>query len=310
MANKFHTLEHVPIIKNIVNWSKKTSLPGFDDVSIFNIIKFTISELKKDSITTRADAVAFNFFISLFPFIIFILPIIASSPFGINIITLFRESIRGVMPVSAENYIFQMVDGIEQEGSFGLLSVGFFLAIFFASNGMSTLMQGFDKSYDKTFSKRNFINHRLVAIGLTILLVILGFFSITLIILFQQIMSLIISTLNLGDTIILPFALLRWVILILLFYSIITSIYRYGPSMYRRVKFVSPGATLATILSILSSVLFSYFVNQFGRYNEIYGSISALIVTLIWLQINAFILLVGFELNASIAVNRDLGRTK
>lgn len=310
MANIFHTLEHAPIIKTVVRWSKKTCLPGFDNVSIFNIIKFTITELKKDSITTRADAVAFNLFISLFPFIIFILPIIANTPFGVNYLTLFRQSIKGVLPASAENYIFQMVDGIQQEGNFGLLSIGFFLAIFFASNGMSKLMQGFDKSHSTTFRKRNFLNHRLVAIALTVLLVILGVFSITLIILFQQIMTVITSALDIGDGVILPFGILRWIVLLLLFYSVITSIYRYGPSMHQRLNFFSPGATLATVLSILSSVMFSYFVNQFSSYNEIYGSISALIVTLIWLQINAFILLIGFELNASIAVNRDMGRTK
>lgn len=294
----------------MIKWSKQTALPGFENVPIYYIIKFIIQELKRDSITTRADAVAFNFFISLFPFIIFILPIIANTPFGINYLDLFRQSIKGVLPVSAEDYIFQMVDGIQQEGSFGLLSIGFFLAIFFASNGMSTLMNGFDKAYESTFIKRNFFTHRLIAIGLTILLFLLGFGSITMIILFQQIMSYLTEILNLGDDSGIPFGILRWVILLILFYSVITSIYRYGPSMFKRIKFFSAGASLATVLSILSSVLFSYFVNQFGRYNEIYGSISALIVMLIWLQINAFILLVGFEMNASIAVNRDLGRIK
>lgn len=310
MANILHTLEHLPIIETLIKWSKKTALPGFQKVPIFYIIKFIIQELKKDSITTRSDAVAFNFFISLFPFIIFILPIIANTPFGINYLDLFRESIKGVLPLAAEDYIFQMVDGIKNQGNFGLLSVGFFLAIFFASNGMSTLMNGFDKAYKSTFIKRNFFVHRLVAIGLTILLVLLGFGSITMIVLFQQIMSYLTNILNLGSSLIIPFGILRWIILLILFYSIITSIYRYGPSMFKRIKFFSAGATLATVLSILSSVLFSYFVNQFGRYNEIYGSISALIVMLIWLQINAFILLIGFELNASIAVNRDLGRIK
>lgn len=310
MANILHTLEHLPIIETILKWSKKTALPGFQNVPIFYIVKFIFQEIKKDNITTRADAVAFNFFISLFPFIIFILPIIANTPFGINYLDLFRQSIKGVLPVSAENYIFQMVDGIQQEGNFGLLSIGFFLAIFFASNGMSTLMTGFDKTYASTFRKRNYFTHRLVAIGLTLLLVILGIVSITMIILFQQIMQFMWRVLELEAHSLLPFGILRWIILILLFYSVITSIYRYGPSMFKRIKFFSAGATLATFLSIFSSVLFSYFVNQFGRYNEIYGSISALIVMLIWLQINAFILLVGFELNASIAVNRDLGRVK
>ena len=85
----------------------------------------------------------------------------------------------------------------------------------------------------------------------------------------------------------------------------ITFIYRYGPSTYRPLRWINIGATLATLLSISFSVGFSYFINQFGRYNEIYGTVSALIVLLIWLQLNAFIVLAGFELNASIIVNRD-----
>ena len=82
-------------------------------------------------------------------------------------------------------------------------------------------------------------------------------------------------------------------------------IYRYGPSTYRPLKLVNPGATLATFFSIAFSVGFSYFINNFDRYNEVYGTVSALIVMLIWLQLNAFIVLAGFELNTSIIVNRD-----
>ena len=76
--------------------------------------------------------------------------------------------------------------------------------------------------------------------------------------------------------------------------------------MYRKFRFITPGATLAAILSILSSVVFSFFVDNFGSYNKLYGSIGTVIVIMVWIQLNAFILLIGFELNASIAVNRDL----
>lgn len=309
MANLLQKLEHTPIVKPLIAWSKKTALPGFQGVPIYYIIRFIVEEIKNDSITTRADAVAFNFFLSIFPFIIFILPILINTPFGINYLDLFRVSIKDVLPNSAQQYIFSIIDGIQQEGNFGILSLGFFLAIFFASNGMSKLMQGFDKAHQSTFKRRGFLSHRFVALGLTMLLVLLGFLSLSLIVLFNQITQYLVESLNIGDSIHLV-TFLRWIILLLLFYSIITSIYRYGPSMYQRIKLFNAGATLATILSIITSVLFSWFVNQFDRYNEIYGSISALIVMLIWLQINSFILLIGFELNASIAVNRDLGRIK
>ncbi len=296
-------------MSNIIVWSKNHAFPGFDQVPIFYIIKFIFEELRKDSITTRADAVAFNFFLSIFPFIIFILPIIASTPLGTNYIILARESIRGILPDSAESYIFELIGGIEQEGNFGLLSIGFFLALYFSSNGMSKLMEGFDKSYNTTFKSRSFIKHRAIALGLTILLFVLLTISIGLIVLGRQLLQFVVDTFSLSAASEYTFLVLRWIVVFILFYSVITSIYRYGPSMLRKIRLLSPGATLATFLSIFSSVIFSYFVNNFGRYNEIYGSIGALIVVLVWLQINAFILLIGFELNASIAVNRDLRKS-
>lgn len=305
MPNIFDKLENAPIVEHVITWAKKTALPGFQGVPIYNIIKFISNELKKDSITTRADAVAFNFFLSIFPFLIFLIPILIKTPFGINYLELFRKSIRGVLPNSAEQYMFSIINDIQNEGRYGLLTVGFFLAIIFASNGMSKLMKGFDKSYRSTFRKRHYINRRLVALALTALLILLGFISLTLIVLFNQGTHFIENQFGLGNNSLLVVNFLRWLILILLFYSIITSIYRYGPSMYQRIKLFNSGATLATVLSIFSSVLFSWFVNQFDRYNEIYGSISALIVVLIWLKINSFILLIGFELNTSIEVNKD-----
>ena len=310
MTKLIDRLFNLPVVSNIIDWSKNHALPGFDQVPIFYIIKFIFEELRKDNITTRADAVAFNFFLSIFPFIIFILPIIASTPLGNNYVILARESIRGILPTNAESYIFELIGGIEQEGNFGLLSIGFFLALYFSSNGMSKLMEGFDKSYNTTFKNRSFLKHRAIALGLTILLFVLLTISIGLIVLGTQLVELVVSTFALSAASEFIFFVLRWMIVFILFYSVITSIYRYGPSMLRKIRLFSPGASLATFLSIFSSVIFSYFVNNFGKYNEIYGSIGALIVVLVWLQINAFILLIGFELNASIAVNGDLRRAK
>lgn len=88
-----------------------------------------------------------------------------------------------------------------------------------------------------------------------------------------------------------------------LVYTGISLIYTLGPSMHRRIPFINVGALIATILSLITSLGFSYFINNFGRYNEIYGSIGALIVIMVWIQFNSFILLVGFELNASISVH-------
>ncbi|MEL6274746.1 MAG: YhjD/YihY/BrkB family envelope integrity protein, partial [Bacteroidota bacterium] len=85
--------------------------------------------------------------------------------------------------------------------------------------------------------------------------------------------------------------------------------YRFGAATYQRFSYFSPGVTLAAILSLLTSVAFSFYVDGFNRYDtyaRFYGSIATIIIVMLWLQLNSLILLVGFELNASIAVNRDL----
>lgn len=299
-------IAELPIIEQVLDWSKNYAFPGFENVPIYYVIRFVLQEARKDSITTRASAVAFNFFISIFPLIIFILPLLARTNTATNYIQLFRESISGVIPENAEAYIFQLVEGIQTEGNITWLGLSFFLAIFFSSTGMDTLMTGFDKSYDTTFRKRGIIKQRFIAVLLTLLLSTLVMASVFLIILSNQFLGVIFDQLGMEGSPAIIKLILRWLILLLLFYSVITLIYRYGPAMKQRIRFFSPGATLATALSILTSVGFSYFVNEFDRYNQIYGSIGALLVILIWIQLNAFVLMVGFELNASIAVNRDL----
>lgn len=302
--------KELKIVRNILTWSKETALPGFQDVPIYYVIRFIIQEVIKDNITTRANSVAFNFFLALFPFLIFLLPLLAQMPWAEVYLDLLRTSAKGVLPQNAEEYIFGMINSIQTEGQFGWLTLGFFLSLFFSSNGMLGLMSGFDKSYEVTFKSRGFLKTRWVALLLTMLLCFLLIVSILFIIIGNRFISWIISYFELDETISLPFTMVKWMAVLILFYSVITSIYRYGPSMYKKVKIFSPGATLATFLSILTSMAFSAFINNFGRYNEIYGSIGALIVILLWLQLNSFILLTGFELNASIAVNRDLGRVK
>ena len=95
---------------------------------------------------------------------------------------------------------------------------------------------------------------------------------------------------------------LNWIIILLLFFSIISTLYYYAPASTKKFKFISAGSSLATFLSIVSSSGFAFYVNNFNSYNKIYGSIGTLIVIMIWLYLNSMILLIGFELNASIKI--------
>lgn len=299
-------LSELPILGKLVRFTQRSSLPGFGGVPIYNVGQFVWNEaIKEDNdIVTRSNSIAFNFFLSLFPLMIFLFTLLPLLPFTADYVDLFRQSTTDLLPKEAHQYLFGIIDGVASIPRSGLLSVGFIFAIFFSSSGMVTLMYGFHKSYDQVFKKRSYIKNRLVAIGLTLLIALLFLISMFMIIFGKPILSVAIDKLNMSSHATFVFTCTKWLIVVFVIYFGISLIYRYGSAMKKRIGWINTGALLATILSIISSVAFSFFINSFGRYNEFYGSIGALLVLMLWIQINVFIVLVGFEFNASIAVNR------
>lgn len=298
--------KRLPILIRFLRWAKRTSFIGFYGVPIYDVGVFIYKESMRDDITTRANSMAFSFFIALFPAMIFLFTLVPLIPTVANYALDIRESINGILPPSSEEYLFNVVDDIVSRQRSGLLSFGLILAIVFASNGMMSMLRGFEKAHVATFKTRHWIKKRLIAIALTVIIVFIFIFSSGLIVLGHLFINLLDKYLDLDDIAVFGFNALRWLIVIMLIYASVGVLYKYGPAVKKRFKFFSPGATIASLLIIMSSLGFSYFVSNFGQYNELYGSIGALIVTLLWFNIICFILLVGFELNASIAVNRDL----
>ena len=325
---------NLPLISSIVGWTKVNSLPGFFRVPIYDIIEFIILELQTYNLTMRANSMAFSFFLSLFPSILvlftlipfflplfsgFIIPYIpdelivravdGSVDFNGTMIGQINDLIIEVR-IIPENVRIQLVDFINAVAlspRFGILSFGFFLAFFFASNGMLTMMNGFEKAQHKsTFVRRTLIQKRIMSIYITVLIGFLVIASIILIILGNTILSFIFDYFEVDQFTEFSVNLLRWITVFALFYFGIALIYRFGVSIKTKIKIFSPGATIATFLSIASSIIFAWYINSFGAYNKLYGTIGTFIVIMLWIQINSFIILVGFELNAAIAVNRDL----
>jgi membrane protein len=303
-----------PWLLATLQWSKNRSLPGFFKVPIYDVLVFLYHESRRYDLFTRASAVAFNYFLSLFPSLmafftlipLFKRMLIQYLPEGENFDLYLRVEIERIMPGVAGDRLFDFIDDVTNNPRFGLFSFGFLLAIYFASNGMMSLMVGFEKSYKKTFRQRGELRKRLIAVFLTFLMAGLVMAAVILIILGEFLFGLLIDLTHLDQLTGFMIQLVRWLAVIFLFYSGIAVIYRYGAATIKRFKFFSPGASLATVLCILSSLGFSAYVNKFNTYNELYGSIGAIIVLMIWIQIISLILLIGFELNASIAINRDL----
>lgn len=288
----------------IRNWLKNTTLPGFYQVSLYDTIKLAWKESLHKDIFTRSYGVAYAVFISLFPFLIVIFSIISLFPER-EVVSYVAKSIHGIMPLTAENFLLNTVQQIVITPRSGLLSVGFILALYFASTAMLTLMQGFDKNYEMTFKARSWLRERLLSISLTILIGILLIVAIGLIMTGDILIRLLVEQVGYPWLISISLFMIKWMVVVLSFLTVMGIIYRFGPAMKEKFKLFSPGAVLATIFCLLTSLAFSNYVNNFGTYNKVYGSISATIILLVWIQINCLIILYGYEINASIALNRD-----
>ena len=321
---KLPTLKHIDkyvtrhtqrLIRGVLHWAKTHSLPGFFKVPVYDVVVFIYHESRRSDLITRANSMAYSFFLSLFPTLILLftlLPyfqkyIFSFLPGGENFLQVMEGQIQDIMPGNAGASLFDFIQDITTNPRFGLLSFGFFLSIYFSSNGMIQLMKSFEKiDQETTFKSRGWFASYGLAIALTFLLGLLLVVSIIMIILSNHIINLLANYIKLDAFSQYSLIAVKWLVILGLFYTSIAIIYRYGSAMKKKLPYFTTGTTLSCILSILTSVAFSFYVDNFGAYNKFYGSIGAVIVIMIWIQLNALILLIGFELNASIAVNRDL----
>ncbi|MBX2816451.1 MAG: YihY/virulence factor BrkB family protein [Saprospiraceae bacterium] len=289
----------------IRNFASQHTLPGFQGVSIYEVFVFLRKEIQDFDLIIRSQSMAFSFFLALFPAIIVLFTLVPFLPIE-NFEEVLQRGIESLMPESAHRFVFETVNAIrERQRGVGLLSIGFILSLFFASNGMVSMIRGFEKSYESTFRTRNFLEKRAVAIGLTVLLSLLLLVSVASMVFGNRLVAYVLDLTHHHEWQVYAVQLLKWVLVIGVFYLIFATVYRFGPAIKDKLNFFTAGASLATVLAIIVSIAFSYVMDNFGNQSSLYGSLGAIIVTMLWMQINCFIILVGFELNASIAVNRD-----
>ena len=283
----------------LVRKAKQVSFIGFDGVPVYNVVRFFVKGLIKGSITTRASAIAFDFFIAIFPTIIFVFTLIPYIP-----VENFQEQLlgllEGIIPDTAYRLVESTLIEVVTQRSFGLLSFGFIAAIFFAHNGMNSLIVSFNGTYH-TIETRGFVNQHLVAFMLTIILPTLILLAVALLLFGQFGLNFLVEKeilqLNLTYYI---FVVIRWFVVVGVFFLSISFLYYFAPAKRTKFRFISAGSIMATIMILITSIGFSYFVNNFGQYNKLYGSIGSLLALMIWIFFNAIGLILGFEVNASI----------
>lgn len=287
------------IIENIVERARRVSLPLFDGIPIYDVAVFFWHSIVNGAITTRASAIAFSFFIALFPAILFLFTLIPYIPIQDFQNELF-QLLHDILPESTFATVEDTLTDIIMRPRGGLLSLGFIMALIFSTNGLASMMTAFDATIH-SINRRSWMSQRLAAILLLIILSVLLFFAIALITGGQIAIGYLKENLILKDQFTISLITLgKWLVIILLLFFATSFLYYMAPAKKTEWRFFSAGSTLATVLSLAALTGFSYYINNFSQYNKLYGSIGTLLIILFMMYLMSLILLIGFELNASI----------
>lgn len=298
-------LAKIPVVNYLVGSLKKIRLPGFEGLSIYDLTEMYFIGVIKGALTDRASAIAYNFFLALFPFLLFILNLIPYVP-----IEGFQQDfiifIESLLPPQTVTFFDSIIEDIVSNQRGGLLSSVFFLSIFLMANGINAIFGGFETSYHAV-NTRSMLRQYMVAVGVAMLMAVVFLGSVVGFIVYEiyigHIISDIVASANnrevgTGDTI--GVRLGRFFFFVVITFFTTAMLYYFGTSEGKQTKFFSPGAVMSTILIIVTTYLFGIYIENFSQYNELYGSIGALLILMLYIWLNSNILLLGFELNASL----------
>lgn len=278
------------IIQQTIGFTKKINLPRLGGLTLYDLGAMYIKGIIEGAFTYRAGSIAFSFFMALFPFALFILNLIPYIPIE-NFQEDFLSFVETSVPPSTYGAVELILIDIMNNSYGSLLSTGVLMSIFLMSNGMNAIVSGFESSYHIS-NTRNFIRQYLVALVLSLIISIMLLFSLAVFLTIEVYMHFSDYPQVANIT--------RYVFIASMVFLISCVLYKYGAKETRKISFFSIGAVFTTLLVVLTSYGFGIYVTRFAQYNELYGSIGTLLVIMIYIWINCMILLLGFELNASI----------
>ena len=276
-------------ITNFLKTIKWEILYGF---SLYELLNLYFTGILKGSITTRAGSISFSFFMAFFPFLLFVLNLIPFIPID-NFDQIFLDLLESLIPKESSAFFHDIFIDINSNKRSGLLSTTLFFSIILIGSGVNSVFAGFSDSYHIEFS-RNFIKQYLYAIMVGFILVV--------VVLLATVFSIVFDFLIARDISIISylFLFLKYFFLMIVALIAFSSLYFFGTIQGRNLRFISPGSFMTTFLLLISTYFFGIYIDNFANYNELYGSIGALIIMMLYIWINSISLLLGFELNVVI----------
>jgi len=314
-------LLRIPLVSSIVRLFKRIRVPGFEGLSLYDLLEIYIYGIIKGTLSSRASSIAFSLFMALFPLIIFLVTLI---PFltplvaeynGESFDTVFLGFLESFLPDASANYFADIYEGIKgQKRQGGILSTTFLLSIFLVASGVNAIFGAFNNSVHVEFGRgffRNYIYALMVGLVLSVMLIVGAmaflYFEIYAVEPFSEYLAKSFGV-NEDSADIYGVTSAKVLFFMILSYLTAAILYFFGTVKGDRARFFSPGALMTTLLFVLTSYLFGVYVEKFARYNELYGALGGLLILMVYIWLNSNILLLGFEMNATIKTLRKDAR--
>lgn len=285
----------------IIRFTKSIKIPALHNITLFDLLKILLKGISNPIFAMRVGAVSWAFFFSLFPFLLFLFSVLPYAPLYQEIQTLlFSEFIPNILPPRITDeviaYVSQTAHG-KSGRSLGFLFI--ILTILLSSNGITVMINGFNASHYGYAKKRKGINNRLISIVLTLFFVV--FIIIQLILTYYTTfiwryieeyntfleVPPMVNELNLASA-------------SLFYFTSLLMLYYFGTNIKQRLRFVIPGAFMATLLFFTTLVGFQYYIKKFNYYDLLYGSVGLVMIMMLFIYINVLLIMLGFEVNAAI----------
>lgn len=286
------------IFRWFVSTFQKVKIPGLEGMSLYHLLRLYTNGIIKGALTSRAGSIAFSFFIALFPFALFALTLIPFVPID-GFQEDFIDFIFKIMPSQdAADAVSGVLEDIANNKYGGLLSFGFLLSIFLMTNGVNAILSGFEDTHHK-IENRNIFRQYLVSLGISLVLAFLLFVTVGVIVLLEFLINSLNNDGIVGDA---GFwiGIIQIIILVIMILVTISILYYFGTKEGNKISFFSPGTVFTAILFVINFNIFKIYLLKFAQYNQLYGSIGTVLVIMLFIWLNSIILLLGFELNASL----------
>jgi len=288
-------------VRKMIFLANKFTLPGFQGVPIYNVVRLFFKAVNEGEIFQRAAAISYNFFMALFPGLIVaftLIPYIPIDDFQERLMKIIEKA----LPDATDDSVIEVINSIINIPHSGALSLGFFLALFFATNGFKSIIIAFNSSI-LVKDDRSFLSLQWVSFVMSFVFSITTIIAIVTIIISEFLLSFLLEYGFLKEGALYYFLLIgNWIIFVFMILFMVTFLYYSAPKIKAKFKLITPGSLVATFVIIIFMIVFNAYLENFNKYNVLYGSIGTLLIVLLWIYVNAFILLLGFEINSSVSI--------